>query len=142
MVSPTLVIRWGKHYELGHKKLDGEHEDLIDLLNSLYSLWQEGAPRITLQASLDALVADLLAHFRSEERFMARHHYVRLKSHKAEHDGFAAKLRAFQRAFRKNEVSLTEAMFRQIAAWLRNHLLVSDKPLKDIAQKGACSARR
>jgi hemerythrin len=135
MVSPTLVIRWGKHYELGHQKLDGEHEELIDLLNSLYSLWQEGAPRITLQASLDALVADVLAHFRSEERFMARRHYVRLKPHKAEHDGFAAELRAFQRAFRKNEVSLTESMFRHIAAWLRNHLLVSDKPMSQLCAR-------
>jgi len=131
MTTGTHVIRWGRHYELGIETVDRQHEELTDLLNSLYKQWQDEDPRSVLEATLDRLARAFRKHFRTEEQLMAKHRYLRLGSHKAEHDAFAAEIAALQEGCQKGERSLDEEQFRNLANWLRTHLVVSDKPMSE-----------
>jgi hemerythrin-like metal-binding protein len=131
MEATHRLIRWGRHYELGIETLDEQHEGMTTLLNLLYAQWLDNGPRKELEATLKKLLRAVREHFRTEERFMAKHQYDRLASHRIEHKTFAAEVAAFERAFRQGDASLDEAQLRSLANWLRNHLVVSDRPMSD-----------
>jgi hemerythrin len=142
-MATSRLIRWGPHYQLGNPSLDRQHQELIELLNRLYTQWQQGVPRASLAAALRALVAAIRAHFRTEEQLMARHRYAGLDTHKAEHRSFAREVTAFERDFRTGRAHLDQALFDHLAAWLRHHLLASDKPMGEaIGRRGRAPLRR
>lgn len=121
---------------LGDAKLDRQHQELIGLVNRLYSERLEGAPRARLRKSLDALSGALLAHFGTEERMMARQRYAGFAAHKREHDGFAARIAAVRREFEAGRASIEEPLLRDLANWLRDHLIVADKPMGEALRLG------
>jgi hemerythrin-like metal-binding protein len=129
MTSSRPLIRWGTHYQLGHEAIDRQHEDLIEILNTLYADWNEGAPRAVLAARVGALVSAVLSHFQTEEQLMTGLNYAGRESHKQEHDSFAAEVSSFQNAFRAGDAHLEDEVFEHLATWLRNHLIVIDKPM-------------
>jgi hemerythrin len=80
------VIHWLEILETGYPEIDGEHRVLVDQCNRLTRLIDEGAAWKEVAAASAALVRDLTAHFRSEERVLDRTVFPRLDEHKAQHD--------------------------------------------------------
>ena len=129
MITATRVIRWGRHYELGIGIIDKQHQHLFELLNRLHDQWQSNAPQRTLVATLSALIESASAHFQTEEDLMEQHGYASRSSHKYEHDTLGRKVTEFQQNFEDGRAVLDETFFGYLADWLRNHVLVTDRPM-------------
>jgi hemerythrin len=120
---------WKEHYQLGEQKIDREHEELVTLLNELHEALQAGKPRASLGILLRELTRAVDKHFRTEEKLMRRSGYPGLDAHRRQHKSFARKLHGFQEQFQGGHAGLREPLLLEVKDWLRDHLLLSDKPL-------------
>ena len=131
MAAPETepFFRWREHYRIGDAELDRDHEDLAGMVNELYDCVHTGKSRATLSAALDTLVDAVKRHFRTEERVMKEYAYPKLDGHAADHRSLSRKLDAFREQHRAGGAEVDEALLGSLKDWLRDHLLLVDKPL-------------
>jgi len=122
-------FRWREHYRIGDAELDREHEELAGMVNKLHDMLRSGKSRAAVGTALDTLIDAVKRHFRSEERLMKDYEYPKLEGHTADHRSLGKKLDAFREQHRNGEAQVDEALLGSLKDWLRDHLLLVDKPL-------------
>jgi hemerythrin-like metal-binding protein len=80
-------IVWGPEYEIGHKRIDTQHELLTNLFNRLIHAFQSPSKdrSSAIRSAFSALSFYTEIHFRKEETLMARLGYPDLDAHRAQH---------------------------------------------------------
>ena len=117
-----MPLQWSPDLALGIPELDGQHLQLDAHLRLLHDPMCEGCvPDVA--AVLEALRDAAERHFAAEERLLAdgpRH-----EAHREAHRAFAAQLRGFGEACRRDGPStrLAIEVAGWLAAWLRDHQL-------------------
>jgi hemerythrin len=111
---------------------DEEHRTLFGLLNKLYDEATGGAARVTVGASLDALIAYVVDHFAHEEREMQAKGFTGYDKHKAEHDALVGICADLQKKFHAGEADVTDAVGQMVKGWLDSHI-----PTYDMAYSSA-----
>jgi hemerythrin-like metal-binding protein len=129
MAEATPFLRWREHYALGIEKIDRQHQELAGLLNRLYDTFQSGGTRSVLGPTQEQLAGDLKKHFRTEEKLMEESGYPDQHGHVADHKAMARKLQAFEEDFKVGRADLSEAMLGEVRDWLRDHLVLKERPL-------------
>lgn len=125
------VFPWNKNFELGIKKIDKEHKQIVVLLNKLAtSLTYPEVKDISIALSEVAEYADY--HFKSEEKTWAKYikDDVLINAHRLSHDSFLPKVLEIQK---QNEHKPThdkiEAIVLFLIRWLAFHIIDEDKRL-------------
>jgi len=77
----------------GHDDIDGDHERIIDTINTITHTANSGGSWDALLSLLDAFLSACEAHFRKEEGILADAGYPGLIEHTAYHDQMLAKAR-------------------------------------------------
>ena len=106
---------------------DEEHKTLFGLLNKLYDEAISGAPRATIGASLDALIAYVVDHFAHEEKEMLAKGYGGYDRHKEEHVAMIGICADLQKKFHAGQAEVTEDVGQLVKGWLDNHIPKFDK---------------
>ena len=114
----------------GCEEIDGQHRMLFQCLDTVLQAVQSDDLAATKQA-LQALGDYLIAHFASEESFMAAASYPERGRHKSAHDLF---MQDFAQLSRELEVTgLSVPVLQWITArvpeWIKFHIQVNDLPL-------------
>ncbi|MER2507119.1 MAG: hemerythrin family protein [Azonexus sp.] len=83
--SLRQLIAWGDHLKVDQAQIDAQHEEIFNLATHIAELWQKHADVGQVRSAAEKLARVLDAHFRYEERELARIGYPKLNEHRAEH---------------------------------------------------------
>lgn len=126
------LITWtAAQYGTGVGFADDEHQKLFDLLNKLYDEATGGAPRATIGASLDALIAYVVDHFAHEEKEMVAKNFGGYGRHKEEHEAMIGICADLQKKFHAGQAEVTEEVGQLVKGWLDNHIPKFDMAYSD-----------
>lgn len=118
---------WSEALQLGIETIDTQHRWLVETTNALHDELSKPAPdRAAIGKILEGLVDYTMNHFVLEEDLFARHGYVETAAHKAEHDGFTAKVMQLLLKFEAGENVGLDTM-DLLKEWLQHHILKVDR---------------
>ncbi len=125
-----MALQWTEALSVGVAEIDAQHRELFARVERLLQASVGGdASRVgPLLAFLREYVS---VHFEAEERLMLERRYPGYRVHKAQHERFAADLRALEAELAASgpTAGLAERVDRGVAEWLRDHVYLTDTAL-------------
>jgi hemerythrin-like metal-binding protein len=106
---------------LNVEPMDGEHRQLIELMNRLQHLYLKGAPAVDQGKAFAALANFTLYHFEHEEAYMQGVGYPGLAVHMGVHRNLMNKLNDHAKGF-KQSGAFNDGLFRFLHMWLWAHI--------------------
>ena len=122
----TQII-WDDQWNVGIKKIDKQHKNLVDLINKLNDQIEKGKSHDVLSNIILELINYIFKHFSYEENLIEKHHYPDRAEHKIQHDKFVDKVNDFTVKFENKELLLSEQIAEYLQNWLINHIQKMDK---------------
>lgn len=105
---------------------DDEHKVIFAMTNDLNDA-VAGGDRAAVGQKLDALIAYVAGHFKTEEDLFAAHGYPDAVAHKAKHDELVNTCLDVQKKFHAGELEITGDTCVFVKDWLYNHIPNVDK---------------
>lgn len=121
------VLKWKDEYSVGVVQIDGEHQNLLEMINYAYDSVVEGREKDVLVDIVADMKAYAAEHFTSEEGLMRQYNYPKRKEHKALHDDFIIKAATTDKKISMGQDANPTEIFKFLADWLRDHILGVDK---------------
>lgn len=119
---------WSDLYLTGEEQVDAEHRGLVDIINKVGHLFDQGTPTgETIERVLDQLAAYAVSHFAHEESLMAemgcdpRHSEL----HQRIHRDFAAQIGQLRRTDSQHKDC--SFLLHYLTHWLSYHILGTDQ---------------
>lgn len=125
-ITAVPFVIWDQSWCIGVKEVDGQHQNLVALVNQLHQAMKEGKGKNVLDGILASLVGYTKAHFRDEERMMEQNGYPDLAEHKLQHVALTEKAVDFQNKFKAGEMGMSIDIMQFLSDWLRSHILGTD----------------
>ncbi len=130
-------IEWSNSLSVGLDEIDGQHRELIGLINALSAAAEGGGGHEGLASIFASLEVYASKHFALEERYFEEFGYTGAGEHKKEHAAFVAKLGAFKAKFSSGGAGLSKELLPFLRSWLSSHIAFSDRKYKSLfASKG------
>jgi len=127
------LIKWREEFCTGIPDVDFEHENLIEQLNSVYSMIDDKADKEAVIDSLGDIYGSISAHFALEEQMMDKHGYDHYKEHQADHERLLDDIREITDEF-ENTSELDDQKFKQkLNDWFQSHFKTHDSRLHKLA---------
>lgn len=80
------LIEWREEFSVGVAAIDHEHRELIEMINRLGELAEQGEEYEVVMDALGEIYAQISAHFALEEKIMRDARYSGFAAHKADHE--------------------------------------------------------
>ena len=120
----ALMI-WEDKYSVNVNEVDGQHQEIFRLVNALDDSLLED--RAIIAERLNALVAYVVEHFNTEEKYMQETNYPEYEAHKKMHDDLVTQVAAIQAKFNAGETEITGEITAFVRDWLYKHIPNIDK---------------
>lgn len=127
----VVRLLWRRHFESGHTLIDAQHRQLFESVDRLQDLLAapDSASLAQLCGSIDQLMAEVTAHFASEEEVLEDLAWPELPAHRLEHRRLAGEVDALRAALAQQPelgraLSLARFMVIDVIA---NHMLRADR---------------
>ncbi|WP_136417074.1 bacteriohemerythrin [Herbaspirillum sp. ST 5-3] len=124
-------LTWSNDLAVGNTFIDGDHQKLIDMVNRLHEVMQEGKGKDVLGKVLNNLITYTREHFRREEDLMQRIGYAGRAAHLHEHEKLLQQVMDLQDKFESGAATLSIQVLHFLRDWLINHIGKSDKALAE-----------
>ena len=121
------LLQWNKLFNTNIKIIDEQHQELVDILNSLHDSVLEDKANDELGILLEKLVNYTIVHFKTEEQFFDEYNYPETEEHKAEHNDLANKAVKYLKDYNSGELVLSDEVIYFLKDWLKNHIVHTDK---------------
>ncbi len=131
---------WRPEYAVGHGKIDEEHRTLLDAMNRLHEVADQGQDKAEVAKLLNFLRDYTVTHFSMEEALMLRHNYPGASAHFAAHANLVLQVSDFIADFRGGRVAGLEDMLAFLRTWLMEHIQVTDRALGAFLQSRGVEA--
>lgn len=123
------LIKWHDEYNTGIASVDHEHQELIELINSLNDAMRSETTQDEVLDMLGEVYAQISAHFALEEKYMRDHRYPAYVEHKNDHEILLDELRELMDVVDAegsyDELQLSEDLRR----WFSEHFSTHDAKL-------------
>lgn len=119
-------IQWKDRYNIGYKDIDAQHKGLLEVLNELIDLVDQGGDPDRVSGIFSRLCAYALEHFSTEERYMEAAGYAGLARQRAEHAHFIERLLGFNHGYDPGDPRLLEETLAFLKGWYLDHIIRSD----------------
>jgi hemerythrin-like metal-binding protein len=117
-------VAWKPYYSVGDPSLDAEHQEILRLLDELYTSITAGQENAKTKDVLNRLTQYTLTHFKHEEQAMREGGFPGFAAHKAIHD----RMRRRTVDLRANIGLVTgQDLLYFLKDWWTNHIQVEDK---------------
>lgn len=123
------IIHWSTAMSVGVRRLDQDHQALIELINRIAEADDsDETRRRIIPEVLTTLIAYTVFHFRREEAVMAACGYPDFAAHREDHRALAGEVKelADQYTIDPGRVS-PEELHGFLVQWLNHHILLHDK---------------
>ena len=124
---PGPFLEWSDRYAVGVAVIDGQHREMLDLVNRLFAGLQAGRDRDELVETLRELVRATEHNFATEERLM-QEHGLALGHHHEEHQRLLEAIRRFDLPLDAGGLGATARFLRE---WLLGHIDEDDRPFAE-----------
>jgi hemerythrin len=125
------MIQWTDTLATGHAMVDTDHRKLIDSLNELETSLKNGAGKETIGKILEFLNSYTREHFAREEAYMKNVACPSYDENCREHALLISRLDTWlERLNQGTSISLVLEVHREIANWIRSHILKTDCKLR------------
>lgn len=137
------MIVFGSNLQLGIPEIDGQHQEMVDLINSIYGeaiafqgAGSENPAQLAeaqdatcqrVKALLGRLVRSTEEHFSAEERLMRDARFPEIIDHQYEHKMLMVELKVFVRSVCSGEESLKIEDLDSLKQWLVGHIVMEDR---------------
>jgi hemerythrin len=118
---------WNQRYSVSVPQLDGQHRQILDLLQEMKqdALGAEAAERVP--AVLEKLNWYVMLHLRREERLLSAVRYPQYEEHRLEHDSYLGKVAAIQADLQRGRRDVAIRLTNFLSSWWTHHILTSDR---------------
>lgn len=121
------LLTWTKEaFATNVSVADDEHKVIFNMVNDLNDA-VAGGDRANVGQKLDALIAYVAGHFKTEEDLFAAHGYPDAAAHKAKHDDLVKTCLDVQKKFHAGEAEVTADTCVFVKDWLYDHIPNIDK---------------
>jgi hemerythrin len=123
-----MEYKFDKSLETGHEKIDEQHKQLFDTLNSIIEASQQGCGKDEIYKTLDFLNQYTIMHFMTEENLQKHYEYPDYLQHKKYHDDFKATVKELTNTLiEKGPVKeLIDTAVKTVGDWLVTHIKGND----------------
>lgn len=121
------LIIWDESLSVHVKKIDEQHQKLIQLINDLHEAMRQRKTNEALGKIIDELIAYTTSHFLTEETYFEQFQYIDRLAHKRRHSEFVKKVGEFQKEFTSGKLMLSMEIMTFLKDWLVNHIQGEDK---------------
>ena len=121
------LISWNDELSVGDREIDGQHQWLIEKVNSLHDSLVTGHEEDLTVASLNDLLTYAWEHFETEERLFHRINFPDAEEHIAEHQRFAEKVSDYRTRFIAGQKLVFTELLDFLSTWLTGHLRDMDQ---------------
>lgn len=129
------LIEWRNEFKTGIAALDHEHEEMIGLLNELYTTLVRDGSRESILAFLGEVYVRISAHFALEESVMRDRRYEGLPAHKADHERLLDEIRDLMDGYEAGpggDQAFRTAFGQNLQAWFVTHFREQDAKLHHV----------
>ncbi len=123
------TLTWGPSLKVGFGDIDVQHRRLVELVNRLEQGIDEGHPHETLSEVLSELLRYTKLHFAFEEKLMEQYGLDESGEHHAQHKRLTDDVFGYLNRFEAGEPGLETELLQFLGAWLRGHILGTDRDL-------------
>jgi hemerythrin-like metal-binding protein len=116
-------INWSEEYSVKNDSIDGQHQYLFDLCNTLYILVEQTESEQSVKQALLGLQDYIQIHFSDEENHYKDHPL--LTDHKEMHQDFIKQTNGYIADYHKGSLRLIE-LADFVGEWLINHITIID----------------
>ncbi len=123
------MITLTKDMLVGVPKIDAQHQELIDRINSVTSMGAKSVSREETQRTLDLLGEYIVKHFGDEEALQRQAGYPKYEWHKGQHQIYIREFQKLKQEFAANGISakFTLDLNNSIINWIVRHIRSVDK---------------
>lgn len=121
-------IKWEKKYEIGHERIDFEHQIFVDLIAKIDNAVKSEKDKNYIERLLNELQAYATFHFISEENIMYSINYPDFEIHKQHHNELLDKYNQKLMEIDMDEQKV-EDLIIFLKNWFVNHTLNEDKKI-------------
>ncbi len=121
------LMTWSDDLSVGVHEIDGQHQKLIELINTLHDAMLARKGKETVSTIIDELAAYTVYHFSTEEKYMGQYKYAGIVTHKREHEGFVRKVEEFQDNYKNNKIGLSIEIMTFLKEWVTGHIRGTDQ---------------
>jgi len=122
------ICEWIPAYTVGVHVLDEHHQELFEILNTLFSLMADGSEDRAILRVLRELMDYSHYHFEEEEKVMAKMSYPALETHRQFHQKLTQLMQDYYAEASQEGMAIFVAV--KVAnvglEWLKNHILKED----------------
>lgn len=118
------VLEWNDALVLQNARMDDTHRVFVATLNAL-----DAAPDDALAAGLDGFIADTIAHFGQEDRWMKRTNFAPENCHSAEHANVLEIMHEVRRRVGEGDIEIGRRLVKELGPWFENHAQTMDAAL-------------
>lgn len=127
-----MTIIWDKAWNIGHAEIDKQHQDWIEIFNSLEDAFLNGSI-----SNMEELKKEMLEelneytnyHFKTEERVMDENDYPEAATHWRLHKDFKNLVNQKIIEFREEGSILGSQLLLLMKNWLVSHIITEDRKL-------------
>ncbi len=121
-------IHWKNKYEIGHKRIDFEHQIFVDLISKLDDAAEAKSDQSYINGLLDELRAYAVFHFISEENIMHSVNYPDYDHHKLLHNKLLDKYSQKMLEINMNKQNISDFVIF-LKDWFVHHTINEDKKI-------------
>jgi hemerythrin len=121
-----MEITWNLRHDTGIRIIEEQHEELLDVVDRLRRMIEEGAARDSVETLLGDLLACSERHFATEETYMSRFGYPDFPQHVSEHALMLTSLQELQAGFQESHQPLSMLVSTFMVGWLKHHISDGD----------------
>lgn len=133
----TAYLVWNDSLAVGNSFIDHDHQKLIDMVNRLHTLMQEGKGKEVLGKVLHNLITYTQEHFKREEDLMHKLGYAGMADHQYEHQKLLTQVLDLQVKYESSAGTLSIQVLHFLRDWLVNHIGKSDVALAEASRAHA-----
>lgn len=122
-------LEWKDHYSVGNDSIDFEHQELIGLINSVYTNLEGTRDIAEVEQRVSQVHSEISAHFALEERLMREAGYAEFEEHKNHHEELLDQLRNMMDAIENEGASALDELSEKLDAWFELHFSTYDARL-------------
>jgi hemerythrin len=125
-------MRWTQDLMTGNAVVDGEHRELIALIDKL-ELAGDGPDGQSIEETLDELTDYVFVHFQMEEKLMDREGYPTeaVQAHLAEHRKLDSATQDLMQQYSEGSLTSVEPIVTFLYEWFRHHIAEVDRSMAE-----------
>jgi hemerythrin-like metal-binding protein len=123
------IVEWSEEFSINVKLLDEQHQQMLDIVNSLHAAVESSADKETLNKILIDLYVHTRAHFSTEDKLMQEHNYPGYEQHLHEHHVLLQQLDNLISGVSDGKSPTFRSDYDISSDWVLIHIFKSDKEL-------------